>query len=132
MTDQRAIVEAIKKATAGMDGVEIYISVDRETGDMALHAVVPLKREEHIVFADGECPRCGAMTHNYGGPIMRCPECGWTEQEGAPDAIDGMCCDCLHEREPFCGDYSENVACPDRREDGSCWTARWEEPQDED
>lgn len=37
--------------------------------------------DEHIVFADGQCPRCGAMTHNYGGPTMRCPDCGWTEQE---------------------------------------------------
>lgn len=37
------------------------------------------------------------------------------------ECIDGMCCDCLHEREPFCGDYNENITCPDRKEDGSCW-----------
>lgn len=30
--------------------------------------------EEPIVFADGQCPRCGGMTHNYGGAVMRCPD----------------------------------------------------------
>lgn len=41
--------------------------------------------------------------------------------------MEGMCCDCLHEREPFCGDYSENMTCPDRKEDGSCWTSPTEQ-----
>lgn len=83
MTNAKAMAEAIKKAIQGfatLDGVEIYISVDRGTGDMALHAVVPLEQEEHIVFADGQCPRCGGMTHNYGGPAMRCPDCGREEK----------------------------------------------------
>lgn len=34
-------------------------------------------------------------------------------------AVEGMCCDCIHGG-PCC-DYSENVSCEYRREDGSCW-----------
>lgn len=75
MADTKAIAEAIKKAAEGLDGVKIYISADWGTGDIALKAVVPMEKN-----ADGQCPKCGGMTHNYGGPAMRCPDCGWTEQ----------------------------------------------------
>lgn len=80
MTDTKAIAEAIKKAAEGLDGAKIYLSADWGTGDIALRGVVPLEKEEPIVFADGQCPRCGGMTHNYGGPVMRCPDCGWEEK----------------------------------------------------
>lgn len=46
------------------------------------------------------------------------------------DYIEGMCCDCLNEREPFCGDYSENDSCPYRKEDGTCWTAPLEDGEE--
>lgn len=70
---------------ASLEGVEIYISLDQNTGDRALHVVVPIKEVEHIIFADGQCPKCGSMTHNYGGSNMRCPDCGWVEQESGND-----------------------------------------------
>lgn len=37
-------------------------------------------------------------------------------------AIEGMCCDCTHDKIGFCGDYSENEHCRFRKDDGTCWT----------
>lgn len=37
-------------------------------------------------------------------------------------AIEGMCCDCIHDKIGFCGDYSENEHCRFRKDDGTCWT----------
>ncbi len=35
----------------------------------------------------------------------------------------GKCHDCIHERVPFSESFRENLSCPYRKEDGSCWTA---------
>lgn len=45
------------------------------------------------------------------------------------DIIPGMCCDCIMGG-PCC-DYSENMGCEYRKEDGSCWTAFTEEENHE-
>lgn len=43
-------------------------------------------------------------------------------QKKSDDYVDGMCCDCVHDKRGFCGDYSENRQCKFKHEDGSCWT----------
>ena len=35
--------------------------------------------------------------------------------------IEGLCFDCVKCEEGFCGDWEENIWCPHRKEDGSCW-----------
>ena len=83
MTDTKAIAEAIKKAADGLDGAKIYLSADWGTGDITLRGVVPMEKKEH------------------GGPVMRCPDCGWTEQEGAPWGDSGMLYDVFLVDGPF-------------------------------
>lgn len=36
--------------------------------------------------------------------------------------VEDMCCDCAHGG--LCCDYSENIKCANRKDDGSCWVSQ--------
>ena len=38
------------------------------------------------------------------------------------NSVEGMCCDCLYAEKIACMDFTENLTCEHRNEDGTCWT----------
>ena len=76
----------------------------------------------------------------YAVPVIRCKDCKWFHtvcecmwnypedycsraERKDGDMVEGLCCDCKKSDPPFYGDSDENIDCPYRTEDGSCWEA---------
>lgn len=73
-------------------------------------------RKRCLAYLEG-CP--SAFVDPDGVEAVRMSIAALRAQQVADDAIEGLCCDCVHGG-PCC-DYSENEGCEHRRADGFCW-----------